>query len=382
MKSNRLFLITFVIYLSFHSFYTFIYFPMIGNPFDYWHMAESIRITNSGFIDSNSMNPSYYILTAIIHNITDISYDIIPTLPLQSIPFILLFILLIRNITQDDLTSPIITIVLALIYLTKFGNVDAVIWWSHGIGFILSLLFLFIAILRLKSDKNHQNFSILLILLLISINYISYKMAFFTLILLIGLQINKWFLHTKIQCKEKQNEKFMSLILIGTIYFFTFNKIIYNEFIPRLRIASEITTSSLDKLFIGYKNNPFDPFDIYRFRTPLELRVLNTIWLTLILIGLILLVLVLFHTFLKKKDFSIGEKLIWSLLFSSFIILIIYSFLGATEISLLIFTSIMGYSLLFKKYKRTKNFIVIILILLLITNVFIIFGIKLLIFGS
>ena len=345
-----------VLFLFLSLFFS-IYFPIVGNSFDYWHMAVAIRISNSGYIDPGHINVGYYILTTVIHEIVGIPYEVIPTLPLQSVSFILLYGLLVRSISLDY-DTPLLTILLGTIYLFKFGTLDAVSWWTHGVGFILSLFILYISILRLSSSKNQPQISILLIILIISVSFISYKMTLFSLSLLFTLQFIEWLQFSNNWKTTPNRSKFTTVILIGGIFFFIFNKIVYDEFIPRLRVNSEFSTSSLDKLFMSYEFNQVQPLSQYYFRTPALLRTVNTLWVFLVFIGLICLCLILVYIYIKRGKYYVGEKAIISILLSSTILFIIYSLLGANEISLLIFTGILGFSLISRIVSKNVKYVI------------------------
>lgn len=376
IKKHRMFTITLTSLLIFLSYFLLVYYPLIGDGFDYWHMAVVQYTEKSGFIDPAHSNIGYYILTVIISELSNLSYDIIPTLPLQAIPIILLMIMLLKNISCENLscensTSSLIITAVLLVFITKFGNIDYFAWWAHGVGFILALLILSIVTLRFRSDKNQSAMSFILIIVIISINYISYKMTFFAISLISSLQILEWLCHFQTKCKITKKSEFIGLILIGITSVLTFNKVFYDQFIPYARISSEVTSSGIYKALLFFQRKPSMQLDQFYFRSPTNIGYANTVWALLILLGIVLSIVILLKKFIRKENFDIGEKVYLTLIMSSLIILIIYTHLGILDISYLMFSGLVGYVVLCKKdSKNNKIFLISVILFLLLLNTY------------
>jgi len=337
-------------------------------------MATAIRLEHSGFIDPNYSTAGYYILTVITSIISGISYDVIPTLPIQSISLILILIMILRNITEQKSSSSLLIMALMMVYITKFNNISLFGYSLHNLGFILFLLVISVAILRLRSEyKNEQMISLILIIAIISLNYISYKYILFTLCFLGSLQLIELFFYQRFRTRNIKKSNFMIVTIIGIVYVFMFNRVVYSHFIPRVRMASELKSSGIYKLLLKARiYDPLDPLNKYYFRTQNDILYATTIWYSLICIVLILLSINLFQKFIKKENFSIGEKVISAILASSLVIFIIYTYLGTSLIYILIIPGIIGYLILYNShFINYKKFVTFFIFLLLALNVYI-----------
>lgn len=365
-------LVLILIILFFIYFFIF-YYPVVGDNFDFWHMATSLYIEKSGKIDPNYANAGYYIFTVIISEIANISYDVIPLLPLQSIPLILILIGIFRNITDKNDTFNLIIIAIMIVFITKFGNKSFFMYWSHGLGFVLSISVLLIAIFRYRSEpRNQPAISLILILTIISLNYISYKAAFFTISLLIGLQIIEWLYRFRLGPRFEKKTKFLTIIGIGIIYIFTFNVMFYKSIIPLTRFTSE-TTSGIYKLSLFFQNYRFDPMNNFYFRYPTDIRDALMIWLLLILFGLFLTIVNLSQIFIKKQNSYIRNKIIFGLVISSFSMFIIYTLLGLSDFTYIVVSSYICYVVLYTNKinsKKYRHLIFALIISLLVLNAY------------
>lgn len=348
-----------IILLFFLMYFLIFFYPKVTDGFDYWHMTTAIYTEMSNSIVNINENSGYYILTVIIHEIANISYDLIPRLPIQSISFILLLIMLLRNISDDKSVHMLLIIGILIIFITKFGYQNYFGWWCHGIGFILALLTISIATLRFNSKlKNQPAISIILIITLISVNFISYKLTFFIIVFLLSLQIIVWI--SNFQSNEKITKKshFEIIILIGIVNVLSFNKMFYNTFIPRLRMTSEVTTSGIEKLFLPLGKKSFSPLDEYYLQSLPHIRYANTIWLVLILICLIFLTITISEKLRKNEKLSSGEIIVCALVFASLIILTIYTYIGVFDLNYLVFSSIIGFVILYEKHHLNYKLLV------------------------
>jgi len=359
------------------SFFLIVYYPCIGNDFDYWHMAIDLYSEELNFIDQNLTNVAGYdTLTIVISKITSMPYDLIPMLPLQLLPLIFLLVIFLRNIIDNNSTSHLLIIALVTIILTDFGNKHYFGYWSHGVGFILSLLVISVMTLRIRPKYKSQrsvSLALIIIITIISLNYISYKFTFFTIAFLVGLQVMEWLGYLRPRSERIKRSNLVMLALIGSTYVLSFNKMFYNTFIPRLRISSEVTTSGLYKLFLAFRPIPSDPLSEYYLRTPLSVRYANTIWLLLTLICLLLLAVTIFQKFVRKKNFSLGEIVVSACVISSLLIFIIYTYLGFAEFIFPMF-GVIGYGVLLysnkQKVKKYKYFIITAIVLMLAVNAY------------
>lgn len=350
MKSRHILLLLLFLLLYF----LLRYYPRVGTTFDYWHMATAINIDKN--IGTAQSNIGFYILTIIVSKITGITFEIIPLIPFQLVSLTLFLILLMRNISRHE-----ISILLIIIIITSLYFFDTLMWWSHGIGFIMALTIFYIIILGFH--KNHKSIYIILIMMIISLNYISYKMMFFMLSILIGLRILQKFQ------SQLRFPGINTVILIGIINALIFNNFFYDTFIPRLRDSQEVATLGTYKLFSFLIRDVSDPLNEYYLTSPfLYLRYANIIWLLPIALILILASTILFRKLVNKEELSTSDISIFTLIFSGSLILIIYTYLGISDMTFLILSGIIGHMYIYRKYQK---FVIASVLTLLMINTYI-----------
>jgi len=373
VRQSRIITITLVLLLFFFSYFLITHYPKVGDAFDFYHMATAMNIEKIGHVDLTHVDGGFYILTIIISKIAGISYDIIPTLPLQSVPLILLSVALLKSKPYKSPLFPLLIMSLIIIYITRFPG--SYMWWCHGVGFILSLLVILISFFRLRFEHlNKVETSLILMIIIISVNNISYKLTFFTLIFLTSLQIVMYLKNSRFQPKIAEGPGFTQIILIGVTYTLGFNKFFYNSFIPRARIASESATSGIQQLFLRLQNNPFDPLSEYYARTPIGVRYANTLWIVLILTSLALLIVILLQKFIKKKNFHMWENVVVASIVSGLSVFSTYVYLGcgSGSIEFIVFPTLLGFAVLFEENsKNYKKFVIITVLLLLAINLYV-----------
>lgn len=366
--TRRIVIISLILLCIFFTYFLLVYYPVPSDRYDFWHMAFAINTEKSAHIDFTYSNIGYYILTIFISKITNISYDVIPTLPLLAISLILLIIIIFRRIINNQQISLLIIFLLIIVYTIRYGNQASVQWWTHGIGFILSLLIIYLIILKMNLNKYSIPIDILLIIALISLNEISYKLTFFILTFLIILQIIEWVFFKRSKLENRRMPTFVPLIMIGVIFALTFNKIFYDTFIPRLIDSPDFFTLSLNKIFLPFFPISSDSLNQFYFKNLVDIQYANFIWLSIIITGIVILFFNILLKSIKRKNILFGEKIISALLVSSIIILIVYLSFGVFEVSLLIFSGLLGFSVLssVNSNKIRKSVIIIIIILILL----------------
>lgn len=363
-----------ILLFSFISYFLAIYYPQVSDGFDFWHMAIVIQVERLGHIDPSYPNSGYYLATAIMSIISGIDADTIPTLPLQSIPFILLLFIIMKNISFGKSIIPLIILSgIILTRITKFDNYNEFGWWSHGIGIILALTVIYLVIIRISSDKGVQMTSPLLILLIFALNFVSYKMTAFSLIIILSLQIINW-IETKL-IKERENIKNYRLgllFLIGIIYVGTFNNLLYDEFIPRIRIASEMSTSFLS-FWTGSHRYPL--LQEFSRHVPADIRYATNVIQILILIGLAFVAFRILWKFSRRRELLKGEEVLLGMMLADAAILLIYSNLGTFDVVLLVFTGLFSFPILVisdnKSSRKYQSIVVLGLSIILVLNVYV-----------
>lgn len=366
-----------IILLLFSLYFLGVYYPSVSDNFDYWHMSFSIKSANANHVDINSTSPGFYMLTIMISEITTIPYTTIPTLPFQSLALLTMLFIILISIFNKNSTPYIIIMAIFLILITKFGNKSYFLYWPHGIGLILTTLIIMSIIIKYKHKYSTTNLkqstSIILIISLISLNYISYKLCFFNIILLICLEVIEYIYSKSL----KENINGINLRTILTIFIvtvFTLNGLLYKSLLPRILDTEELTSSGIYKLSLLFQQNSFDPLNEYYFRYPIDVRNALMIWLIILMIGLALNTIIIIKKLLKLEELNIIEKMILGLTISSSVIFVFYSFIGLSDLSYIILSSYIAYALLYKygmNSKKSKYAIMSALLLLLLLNSYI-----------
>lgn len=364
MKKIRAYLLTVILLLAFILYFILKIYPTMGEDFDYYHIAITVSVENSNHINSTTANPGFYLITIFLVKICNIPVDITPLLPILLIPSFIFYIIILRRLTKNKL----IYLMIPIILITKVGSMP--LWYPHSVGEILWLLVIFLVIFRGETQTKNQMIasSLILIIAIIAENYISYKLTFLMLAFIVSIEmidrLNRLNKHTS----SSRRMRLQYIALIGIVFTLAFNIVIYKHFLPRMRFLSDVYSSGIGKLILPFNLDKNDPLSEYYFRTPLEIRYLNTIWLIVIFISLFICITILNHKFIKKISFSLGEKTFFALMLSSCFIFIIYIILGYPEIYYLVFSGLVGFTIIIKCRKNIRKIVTISILILLALN--------------
>lgn len=353
-KSTYYYLSCSIIILAVAILYYFIvYYPVATNEFDFWHVAITTYLSN-GILPESSIG--FYILSEMIEKISNIPLNVIITLPICALSFIFLFFSILKKLSSLTLNSIVLTSSLVLIFITHFGSQSYIQWWTHGLGFLFFLCAFFLVILRYYESYNQKEISILLILIIISLNFVSYKATFFFLMFLFALSLLEYILTRNEESKSKENN-FNLLFLIGIVFVLSFNEFVYNEFIPKIRFVSEMSLSGLDKMFFVNEETA-GVVSQYFYHSSFILKAFNSTYSILLLLFVVLLLLIILYKFLNEKEISIGEKTFLAIIIASLFSLIIYNRLGIFDMGYIVFAGFIGFLLLYENifnYSKEKN---------------------------
>lgn len=366
-RTNRLGIAAAVtlVWLLFLVYFVLMYYPSPGNAFDFVHMSIAVKIADEGSIGSSTPNIGYYVSTVVISDVSGIPFKGVPTLCLMLLPFSILLVALLRRMS-GPLTNGLIAGV-ALAYLLKFGNVDAVSWWTHGIGFSVALLILYFA--GFKSGTGTRSHNICIILMIIALNLISYKMMLFAIAGLVGLIFAIRFI-APTRAKTPVNRRYFSLIAFSAVYVLAFNQFVYSEFIPRIQTSGEITMSGLGKLLAVFAYRESSPLSTFYFSTEPGLFLANLAWTAIVASSIIIWSIWIVRSMRLHRTIHERHRVFISILVASCSIFAIYSAIGAPEITLLLFCGMICYSLIFAETRgRWKWSIYVIVVVLLALDV-------------
>lgn len=306
----------------------------------------------------------FYATGIIVSKVCNIPCDMLFFLPLYLISFVFLFYSLLNKFSSDNVLCSLIIFILT----TFSSNISFLNFHPHGMGLSLLLVISLLLIIMRRSNKLLSSSSLVIILVLIAINYISYKADAWALMLLFNFMIfdmyNKRFLKSD---KTKINNRLLNLVLIGFIVTFTFNKFLYNQFMVSMNSEYDIGINVLLTLFSKNPADLLSYYDLY-YISPTVLKYLLISRPFLILCFVSLLIAKIFQNkLLHRIKLDTDELLFISLAFMGVANLFIYNSLGLFDVKILVYTGILSFPTLQRKYKM-KKLVNIFIVLLVVIN--------------
>ena len=365
-KGISLLILVFVVFSTFFI----LNYPSVDD-FIYGNMQHSLNIEKSGVITNYNV-PGFDVLNTAISLLCNIPYTLLPTIPFQLLPIILLLLATLTLLAKEIEINKNIIYIIAGVYLLS-GYAMAYIWSSHICAMLIILTLIFITTLRLKDETQyHFQTSIIFIIGIISLNFISYKLTFIALTFFVFIEIFN-LIESKSFKNYPKNANLSYIVLIGFVFTLYFNKFIYNSFIPSVvnPSASEFSSPLLfDKLFKSFSRDINNPLSIYYSTTPHLISYMTIMFLVCVTIILLICSVILISKFIQKKKFSVPEKIFSSMILSTLILSIIYAKLGLPDFGLLVITTFFGYILILqlKKYNKLKIIALFILVLMLLAT--------------
>jgi hypothetical protein len=346
MKITSVSVIVLCIFLLFFNLF---YYPVVSDNFDFWHVGKTITVGMSGHIEPDYRNAGYYVFGVMIAELTSLPYEALPKLPLQAVAVIIVSIALLKEVVSRRSYSTLPLMLAMLVFVTKYGNKSYFMYYCHGLGFVLAITLCLTLSLYLKppSFEKRQALSILIILIVFSLNYISYKMVFFSITIILGVQLVNWLYNFRGRDKSRSQLSLTKLALLSIVFTLAFNQILYQGLIPRLQEASDSPFSGLDKLILSFYNPKATPFDEYYFTYAVGVRNALTIWLALLLLSVLVTLVYLTYKFYRNKELSDGEMITFGFIIASIGIFVIYNFLGQSAFEFLVYSGLIGYVLLY-----------------------------------
>lgn len=348
-SSMRITYVSIIVLCVFLSFFNLFYYPVVSDNFDFWHVGKAISVGMSGHIEPDYQNAGYYVFGVMIAELASLPYEALPTLPLQAVAVIIVSIALLRGVVGRRSYSALALILAMLVFVSKYGNKSYFMYYCHGLGFVLAITLCLTLLLYLKSLalEKRQALSILIILIVFSLNYISYKLVFFSVVLVVGVLVVDWLYNFRWGGESRFRPGLTKLALFSIVFTFAFNQILYQGFIPRLQEASESPFSGLDKLILSFYNPNATPFDAYYFTYPAGVRNALTAWLALLLLSVLVTTLYLAYKFYRGEELSNGEKVTFGFILAGISVFGIYNLLGLSVFEYLVYSGLIGYLLLY-----------------------------------
>lgn len=350
------------------------------------HLDHMTILETSGFqFDFIDLYPGYYMFLLLIERITNISIKILEFLPITGFIITLIYYLLAKKMLKSKLVALVLTVATIPLDLIFSINLNSLNSYSLTIILFLSFLYLYFRYIKSENKTKKINYILLLFLLFIGSFFMHHRAPVWEiLLLLVGniiLFFNVFFLKNKNTKKYITHHLAFALIVI----YFTFNKVIYEQYIPKASELSRILGFyTLEDILHSLFANPSTHVEKYMFsNSPIafhsvEYNVISIIkWILILIPSCIFLFINLKTSFNKikinRRSIGLGPEILlfYTLLSIFFIEIFAYFILGRVSLvyyvlifPLLAAFSIKNFSLSsIRKRRIITTFIIILLFL-------------------
>lgn len=337
------------------------YFPLVSDSFSFWRMSDAVQALNNQNVVAYS-DPGFLIIVNAMSYILGINHVIMPVLPLQAIYFIIFIILILKKLK----VKIFIVSLIILSFITAQYFYGFFMFWDHGLGalFLLQIIFL----LACKSSSINNNDYLIIFILIVSLNLLSYKMVFSAIVFLFFFRLSNIIGNYFDKKRSIHSSALDFLILFCLVYVMIFNEVFYKSFIPALVSADEPFSIIIRTIFRFQQMK--DPLSAYYLKSPLSILIyLNILWLLIIFfISLFEIIFILFNI-VNKKNYELNNNITLVLIMVGIFNLIVYSYLGTFDLSLLLLLSILGSFVLYVDFINLKKILIIFLVMLISINI-------------
>lgn len=352
-EKNKFIMIVLTLVFGFIAVILITTYPTVDD-FIFTNISNAVRAGNVGHFDVGSDKvPGFTASIIILYEICKIPYEFIITLPLLLIPFILVFLAILKRC--GGYVYPLVAVV-CLFHFCKHP-----VLFCHTIGLLIALMIVLLALLRMENNNQQFGISVLIIIMFISLNYMSYKLMAFSIffisfLFIIEIYEKKYVINSDAQ-SDTIRYHFGTLAFICLTFVLSFNQFFYKSFIPTLQ-KFESPLLGIEKIFSRFfSNQVYDPLSMYIFRGEIGHAPLYIAWMAIIAILLIICTVVIFKKIILRQNLSSNEKTILSFGVSAGLMFVIYTRLGLAEINYIILTGLLGCGVLLTvNSKRLRQF--------------------------
>lgn len=346
------------------------------DDFVFSNLTSAMGAERTGHVDLNlDPVPGYSVICTVFANVLGLRYESVVALPFLAPLFVFTLMAIIRRMASSP--SRAIAILIMATWMLYFGTAPTL--FCHTIGLALFLVAMFVSLMRMEKHNpeirgNPLNVpsSIVLMVLMISINMISYKLMLLTILFFVVLQASLLFSRVRYGQKNPINQPrgFVMLIAIGTTIALAFNWFFYGGFIPSIRYSSGTPLDGIIRLLSALSSKKTSALSTYYFVGESNRLPLYLVWAMLMLVAVILCYAISILKTSRRISLSNGERAIVALVSAGIVILLIYSALGLADIGYIMMGGLLGYSVLFKSNhwrtrQETGNKIIAALVLLM-----------------
>lgn len=359
---------------------TLIIVPIVFNgsidEFSPKHMAVIHETSQYGYLSDSakSLFPGFIALGSIINLLSCINARDLLFYPIQLIPNAIIFFYLCYRFSKSYILSALLAF---NEMLTGTSGTMNVFLWPHGIGNILFCISL-ILIMRFLDNKNLKaQFDILIIIVGISLIYISYNLAANILLLFFAMAFYYMVVfcyHTSQGHIEHQEhvlaKNFFALGIITLIVELGLFNFVYQVFLPSINNANELQLSTIDKLLASYLsivNTPDPILDLFIVK-PTLLFPLGLIKQGSLMISALITFILVIKKVKLKKELGSTDNILLSIIIASILIALIRLPLGDNIFTAFSFSGEIAVLWLYYYSRSLTKFVAIIVAILLITT--------------
>lgn len=334
---------------------------IIYETIQYCHLSE-IAISNT---------PGFYIFGSEISLVTGISTKDLLFLPVQLIPFVIIFFYFIYRLSGNYILSGIITFIEMMSDLT--GSLR-IYFWPHGLGYILFYIVI-LTLLGLIKDIRMRRFEYYLIIILagISLKFISYDLFAWLLIYL----FISWIIFNILWLMRKNylyllfSKRALHLFAIFSVVEFGLSNFFYQTVIFTYKAAANsVEISGMDKFLVAYISSSIvrDPIVDMYLVYPKIISILSAIKYSVLLISIVIFSLMMINKLIRNNHIELYDVIIISLIGAIASFAITRSYIGGIPVTALYLPGIMSTIWLyrFSPYFKKWTMLVILIILIIV----------------
>jgi len=330
------------------------------------HMALVHETSQRAYLSENakSLFPGFIAMGSIINLLVGINARDLLFYPIQWAPYLIIIFCLYYEISKSYILSAILA---SVIMITGTSGTLSIFFWPHGIGNILFYIFLILIILLSGSrDSIRSQIKLLMIIIGVSLIYISYNLSANILLLILSLTLLNYviFFYKKNNSDTSKENYHMArgffilfaILLITQLGLFNF---VYGVFLPTLEDMRTLELSTIDKFFVSYISKDIVQTQLSNLiiLKPQVLFPLGIIKQASLMLSIFISILLIFKKFKHTKVFESSDMVLICITISAVFYGLIRIPLGATDIltcmtlpGMISISWLYRYSAIFKKW--------------------------------
>lgn len=331
------------------------------DDFIFKNLRWSAIVDRAGFLQiGRDPVPGFTSEFVVISQVLGLRYESVVGLPLLAPSFVFALTAIIRRLLP--VSSPfILTFSMVAAWMLYFGCNSTL--FCHTIGLTLFFTMLLLVMLRFESNHRHVSrrpcrgtIAISAIVVLISTNLISYKLMFLIVFTLIGIELSRPAISRNPSNSNTSTSDLSVLIAIGIVLALAFNWFFYDSFVPALRDSIENPFFGASRYLSSLRPEEPTALSKYYFVGNLSRLPLYVAWAALVSVGASLGAIVPLSKAVFGKPLSSSERVVFSLVLSSVVILVIYSSLGVLSLNYLFSAGLLAYAILPTSESASRRF--------------------------